>query len=65
MFTIHKTHYTFFFLKTSIHTHTKRLIVFFTFKNMLLEIWYCKVTNCGPNPKGIGNGPNKPNTINL
>ena len=28
---------------------------------------YCKVTNCSPNPKeiGNGNGPNKPNTINL
>ena len=28
---------------------------------------YCIVTNCSPNPKEIGNGdgPNKPNTINL
>ena len=27
----------------------------------------CKVTNCSPDPKeiGSGNGPNKPNTINL
>ena len=25
----------------------------------------CKVTNCSPNPKGIGNGLNKSNTINL
>ena len=29
--------------------------------------YFCKVTNCSPNPKeiGNGNGPNKPNTINL
>ena len=27
--------------------------------------YICKVTNCGPNPKGIGNGFNKSNTINL
>ena len=27
--------------------------------------YICKVTNCGPNPKGIGNGLNKSNTINL
>ena len=27
--------------------------------------WDCKVTNCSPNPKGIGYEPNKPNTINL
>ena len=28
---------------------------------------YCKVTNCSLDPKeiGSGNGPNKPNTINL
>ena len=28
---------------------------------------YCKVTNCSQDPKeiGSGNGPNKPNTINL
>ena len=25
----------------------------------------CRVTNCGPNPKGVGYRPNKPNTINL
>ena len=27
----------------------------------------CKVRNCSPDPKeiGSGNGPNKPNTINL
>ena len=31
------------------------------------EVCYrlCRVTNCGPNPKGIGYRPNKPNTINL
>ena len=39
---------------------------------LLLKILYsneiyclCKVTNCSPNPKGAGYGPNKPNTINL
>ena len=26
---------------------------------------YCRVTNYGPNPKGVGYRPNKPNTINL
>ena len=25
----------------------------------------CRVTNCNPNPKELGNKPNKPNTINL
>ena len=33
----------------------------------LVVIGSCKVTNCSPDPKEIesGNGPNKPNTINL
>ena len=26
---------------------------------------FCRVTNCSPNPKELGNKPNKPNTINL
>ena len=26
-------------------------------------IGFCRVTNCNSNPKGIGYGPNKPNTI--
>ena len=32
-----------------------------------IYIYICKVTNCNPNPKEIGNenGPNKPNTMNL
>ena len=34
-----------------------------TFQEFWLE--YCKVTNCGPNSKEIGNRPNKLNTINL
>ena len=27
--------------------------------------YYCRVTNCSPNPKDMGYKPNKPNTINL
>ena len=30
-----------------------------------LDQYICKVTNCNSNPIGNGNGPNKPNTINL
>ena len=32
--------------------------------NLIYNI-YCRVTNCGPNPKGVGYRPIKPNIINL
>ena len=32
---------------------------------IVLYIYICRVTNCNPNPNGIGYGPNEPNTINL
>ena len=38
----------------------KLYVVFALFKDN-----NCRVTNCSPNPDGIGYGPNKPNTINL
>ena len=37
-------------------------LFFFLFLNFYSP---CRVTNYGPNPKGIGYRPNKPNTINL
>ena len=45
------------------------LLIFF-FKNRdniysCIRHAYCKVTNCGSNPKIIGYRPNKSNTINL
>ena len=34
-------------------------------KNRIFGKSCCRVTDCGPNPDGIGYGSNKPNTINL
>ena len=37
------------------------------YSHLSIDNYYCKVTNCSSDPKeiGSGNGPNKPNTINL
>ena len=62
----------FFFYCSSIFFGNERFIDLrfidlrlFDFSSLLTQLSYCEVTNCSPNPKGIGNEPNKPNTINL
>ena len=46
-------------------THNIKLLSLRDLNLWQKKILMCKATNCGPNPKGIGNRPNKLNTINL
>ena len=53
------------YFENSICKKGGRIIVFYINIYIYIYIYLCRVTNCSPNPNGIGYGPNEPNTIKL